>query len=187
MKKHLIILILSAYFCSSIQAMETFLGQDQEFRYTFNGEYSAKYKRKNSLSPAENKQLDEFKIDIEDLANHLKRSIANIIVGYAHVISVFPKEGPTFEDTIGIMITPAALNRYSIYTQHKPSYKIKELLSKEEETCLVEFKNKLKEIVLAEQGPSLENIFAKHNNLIACIADGAAIELNIEIFMQKQE
>lgn len=187
MKKQLIVLILSAYSYNFTYAMETFTGTDVEFHYTFNGNYSAQYKQKTVLSLAEGKQLYQFKADIEGLANHLKRNIANLIAEYAYVVCAFPKEGPTFKDTISITVAKIALDEYFINTKHQPSFKIKELLSKEEEAGLAEFKSRLNAVILAEQAPNLEDTLTKHNNLILCLKDGPAIELDIEIFMQRQK
>ena len=186
MKKQLMVIILSACFYNLAESMETFMATGEEFGYTSDCEYNAKYQRKTALSWTETQQLNQLKEDIEILAKYLQVSIANLIAEYSFIICTFPKEGPTFNDTITITVTKTDTDNYFINTKHQPNFKIKDSLSKEEESYLAEFKNKLNAIVLTEEELNLEDILNKHNNLIIYLTDGPAIELDIEILMKRQ-
>ncbi len=167
------------------ESIKNFINKKTQFAYTFDGTYRSGYKRIKSPNETQSQQLKQLKDKLENVANNLKRPLAELVAEYANIILAFPKERPTLQLYLKVMMEKTAV--YSELAARK-TYDVqtivKDNLSKDEENEYSQFKSTLESIAL-HSCDDLMDLVDNYSNLIALKENDCAMSLDIDLYMYR--
>lgn len=165
-----------------------FIKKDEEVAFTFNGDYAAGFDFLSELDEAEMKQKKQLFIEIEGLANKVNGQLAFLIAKHANIILAFPKDKPTADVTIKIIMRQDAESSNEVIPEGNDNLKttVKSNFSAEEKLQYAQFKTEYDKWV-EHVAECLSNIMFDNINIFSIHADECPISLSLKLHMYKSE
>lgn len=169
------------------QFIGKYIDRDITFSYIFNGDYRANLMPIKSNEESKVNRLQELHGKIENLANELKRVLANLIADNANIVLTFPKKGPSAKLSTKIMMEEIP-NSSRLMTRKKYDLDIviKEEFSVDEQLQYSKFKTNFESLAISGCD-NLIDFLSEYQDILAFKPNLPPIAVEIDLYMYKSE